>query len=133
MKRICIKTRDQLVVINLPKLACVVADGNYSKLIYIDKKFPSSLISVGISQLAEILKKGEVNQERPVFLRLGRSLIINQSYLLNISIPKQRILLTDWGENVLPIKVPKQLLKQYKDQYEAMQKTETTEADNQDE
>ncbi len=133
MKRICIKTRDQLVVINLSKLACVVADGNYSKLIYIDKKFPSSLISVGISQLAEILKKGEVNQERPVFLRLGRSLIINQSYLLNISIPKQRILLTDWGENVLPIKVPKQLLKQYKDQYEAMQKTETTEADNQDE
>lgn len=133
MKRICIKTRDQLVVINLSKLACVVADGNYSKLIYIDKKFPSSLISIGISQLAEIFQKREVCQEHPIFLRLGRSLIINQNYLINISIPKQRILLTDWGENIIPIKVPKQLLKQYKEKFETLQKTDAPEEDAQEE
>lgn len=127
MKRICIKSRDQLVVINLAKLACVVADGNYSKLLYIDKRFPSSLITIGISKLAEILQKGEENQARPVFLRLGRSLIVNQNYLLNISIPKQRILLTDWGENIHAIKVSKPLLKQYKEQYETLQQAESSE------
>lgn len=127
MKRICIKSRDQLVVINLAKLACVVADGNYSKLLYIDKRFPSTLITIGISKLAEILQKGEENQARPVFLRLGRSLIVNQNYLLNISIPKQRILLTDWGENIHAIKVSKPLLKQYKEQYETLQQAESSE------
>ena len=133
MKRIRIKTRDQLVVINLAKLACVVADGNYSKLIYIDKNFPSSLISFGISQMYEIIQKGETNQARPVFKRLGRSLIINENCLLNISIPKQRILLTDWAENIIPIKVSKQLLKQYKEEYEVQQTTEVSESINQDE
>lgn len=133
MKRIRIKTRDQLVVINLAKLACVVADGNYSKLIYIDKRFPASLISFGISQMYEIIQKGEEDQAHPRFKRLGRSLIINESCLLNISIPKQRILLTDWGENIIPIKVSKPLLKQYKEEFEVQQESETTEALTQEE
>jgi len=127
MKRICINSRDELVVIDTGKLACVVADGNYSKLVYIDKRFPASLISIGITKMAEILQKGEDNPAHPTFLKLGRSLIINQNYLINISIPKQRILLSDRGENIHAINVPKQLLKQYKEQYETLQKSEIVE------
>ena len=57
MKRIYLNTRDELVVIDPNKLACVFADGNYSKLVYIDKRFPVSLTSFGISKIAISLKE----------------------------------------------------------------------------
>ncbi len=123
MPKLCIKSRDELVVIDTDKLAYVVADGNYSKLVYIEGL--SSIISFGISRLEEILRKGEPIPNHPSFLRLGRSLLINQKYLLNISIPKQKLFLSDFGKNNHALSVSKLLLKQYKEDFEALQRADS--------
>lgn len=125
MGRICIKSRDELVVVDTEKLAYVLADGNYCKMVYIEGLH--QMISLGMSKIADILKGGEPNPAHPVFLRLGRSLLINQRYLLRISIPNQKIILSDFGKNTHGLSVPKQLLKQYKEEFETLQRSESAE------
>lgn len=125
MPRICIKSRDELIVIDTTRLAYVLADGNYCKLVYIDGL--QSMLSLGMSKVEEILNKSERNPSHPVFLRLGRSLILNQHYLLNISVPKQKIVLSDFGKNTHAISVPKPILKQYKERFETLQQAESSE------
>lgn len=128
MPRICIKSRDELIVIDTARLAYVLADGNYCKLVYIEGM--QSMLSLGMSKVAEILSKSERQPERPVFLRLGRSLIVNQRFLLSISVPKQRIVLSDFGKNSHAISVPKPLLKQYKEKFDTLQQVEAGDGDS---
>ena len=49
------------------------------------------------------------------FVRLGRSLIINQRYLTEISILKQKLILSDNDGHSFALNVPKPLLKEYKE------------------
>ena len=53
-------------------------------------------------------------------MRLGRSLIINQTYLTEISVTRQRVTLSDYEANTYPLSVPKPLLKQYKERIGTM-------------
>ena len=49
------------------------------------------------------------------FVRLGRSVIINQLFLYNINTLKQTLVLSDCISNTVTLKLPKPLLKKYKD------------------
>jgi len=111
MSKIFLNTRDQLVVVNPDLIAAVRADGNYTRVLYINKREIN--ITVGISKLETILKsnRGKKNS----FIRLGRSIIINHSFLYKIDIPTQQIVLSDGSTQELRIKVSKKLLKPYKE------------------
>lgn len=110
MAKLYFETRDELTCIDTNLVAVVQANGNYSRLVYITKR--EVMITFGISKLEEILKS--YNSKTNRFIRLGRSIIINHSYLQKIDVLKQQLVLSDGGKNEIRITIPKQILKSYK-------------------
>ncbi len=101
-------------LIDLDLVACINASGNYSNIMYIDGN--KILVSVGLSQMEIIIKDAVSKQQLPnTFVRLGRSVIINNRYLSQINILKQKLTLSDRGTHAYQLTVPKTLLKNYKE------------------
>ena len=110
MAKLFFDSRDELTCIDTDLVAVVQANGNYSRTIYINKR--EVMLTQGISKVEELLKAHNDKQNR--FIRLGRSFIINHSYLQKIDLLKQQLVLTDGNKNEIRIKLPKHVLKSYK-------------------
>lgn len=111
---ICINTRDELNLIDLDLVACINANGNYSNVMYIDGN--KTMVAVGLSQFEDIIKDAlRRTKTSNTFVRLGRSVIINNRYLRQINILKQKVILADYGTHAYQLTVPKNLLKNYKE------------------
>lgn len=114
MNIVCINTRDELNLIDLDLVACINASGNYSNVMYIDGN--KIMVSLGLSQFELIIK--DANRKQNVantFVRLGRSVIVNNRYLSQINVLKQKLTLSDRGTHAYQLSVPKNLLKSYKE------------------
>lgn len=111
--KLCINSRDELFVLDLDKVAYLQASGNYSRIVYIGGM--QTMITLGLSRMEEMIKMVVPKDRRSPFVRLGRSLLVNQSYLVNINLLKQRLTLSDNQGHTHTLDVPKTLLKAYKD------------------
>lgn len=109
----CINSRDELFVLDLDKVAYIQASGNYSRIVYIGGM--QMMITLGLSKLEGMIKMIVPKDRRSPFVRLGRSLLVNQTYLTHINVLKQRLTLSDNQEHSYVLDVPKVLLKAYKD------------------
>lgn len=113
MLKLCINSRDELFVLDLDKVAYIQASGNYSRIVYIGGM--QMMITLGLSKLEGMIKMIVPKDRRSPFVRLGRSLLVNQTYLTHINVLKQRLTLSDNQEHSYVLDVPKTLLKAYKD------------------
>lgn len=113
MLKLCINSRDELFVLDLDKVAYIQASGNYSRIVYIGGM--QMMITLGLSKLEGMIKMIVPKDRRSPFVRLGRSLLVNQTYLTHINVLKQRLTLSDNQEHSYVLDVPKALLKTYKD------------------
>ena len=113
MLKLCINSRDELFVLDLDKVANIQASGNYSRIVYIGGM--QMMITLGLSKLEGMIKMIVPKDRRSPFVRLGRSLLVNQTYLTHINVLKQRLTLSDNQEHSYVLDVPKALLKAYKD------------------
>lgn len=111
MNKLYFNTRDELICININLVALVQADGNYSKIIYITKK--EIVLTHGISKIEEVLKS--YNDMQNLFIRMGRSIVVNHNYLQKIDLQKSLLILGDGGLNEIRVSLPKQVLKSYKE------------------
>lgn len=110
MAKLYFDTRDELSCVETNFVAVVQANGNYSRIVYITKR--EIMLTCSLSKIEDILKKYNNNRNR--FIRLGRSIIINHSYLQRIDVLKQQIVLSDGDKNEIRVTIPKQILKSYK-------------------
>lgn len=113
MLRLCINSRDELFIINLEELAYLQANGNYTLVVYIGGQ--QLLVSLGLSHLEEMIRQVYSKNQGNPFVRLGRSYLINQKYLYQIHVLKQKLTLSDFRKNIYSLTISKILLKQYKD------------------
>jgi len=111
MAQIIFNTRDQLVSIDTTQIAVVQADGNYSRILFINKREIS--LSYGISKMEEILKSHSGKREG--FVRLGRSIIVNHAYLYKIDLLRKQLVLTSKDGREVRLNLSKKLLKPYKE------------------
>jgi len=111
MKKLYFNARDELTCIKMDLIALVQADGNYSRIIYITKK--EIVLAYGISKIEEVLKT--YNDTHNLFIRLGRSIVVNHNYLQKIDLQKSLLILGDSGINEIRVRLPKQVLKSYKE------------------
>ena len=110
MGKLFFNSRDELVFIDFNDVALVQADGNYCKLMFIDRR--EMPLSIGINKLSDMIS--QIRFEKALFVKIGRSLLINQSFLERIDMLKQQIILADKGVQPIRITAPKQVLKDYK-------------------
>lgn len=112
MYKLCLNSRDELLIIDLEKIAYFQANGNYTHLCYISGD--THLLTIGLTKVEEYLRKTWPKETPSPFVRLGRSLIINQRYLCEIGVLKQKLILSDNDGHSYTLSVPKPLLKEYK-------------------
>ncbi len=110
MNRICINGRDELMVIDLSKIACFKADVDYTTMYHIGGL--TATLPINLAKLESMLARVSKAKECD-FIRLGRSCIINQHFLYRIQTLNQKIVLSD-GEKAITLKVSKDALKRYK-------------------
>lgn len=120
MRKICINNRDELVMLFVDNIAYMAADGNYTKIVYIGGL--KMVLSLGISKLEDMLRGVYRQGGVCPFVRLGRSLIINQMFLSGINVTAQRLSLSDGMSHTLALPLPKQILKDYKNMLAAIDK-----------
>jgi DNA-binding LytR/AlgR family response regulator len=114
MKRqIVICNTVELVCLDAEDIICIEADGNYST-IYLrggEKRF----VLFQLGQMERLIGE-RLTEEAKAFIRIGRSLIINRTYIYYINLNKQQIILRDSnGYQHETLKVSRESLKKLKE------------------
>jgi DNA-binding LytR/AlgR family response regulator len=117
-----IKTRDELLRIKIGQILYFEADRNYTKLLL--SNGIQFTFAINIGKIEEILEK-QVTGSKDILIRVGKSHIINKNHILQINLPKQRLLLLTAEGKPKELVISKDPLKTLKDSFEKeMGKTE---------
>lgn len=110
MEKICINGRDALFVLDLAKVACFKADTDYTTVYYMSGL--TTTLSMGLNKVESII--AAVPKSRTCdYVRVGRSYIINQAFLYQIQVLRQKLILSD-GHKLITLPATKEALKRYK-------------------
>ena len=110
MKKLYVNGRDELFVLSLDKVACFKADVDYTIVYYVSGL--TATLPIGLNKVESLLTD---IPKTPIceFIRVGRSYIVNQAYLYQIQILRQKLILSD-GQRLVTLSVSKEALKRFK-------------------
>ena len=91
-KHLVISTANDLIRIAPERIVYISSDGNYSTLVQTDGQ--ARMLSFQPGQIVEMMEK-QLGIKDNVFIRIGRQLIINRSYIYHINITSQKLVLSD--------------------------------------
>lgn len=107
-----VNLRDELIVLETEKIAYVKANSNYSEVFFI--KGGKRTLTMTLSKIEMLIRTLCTDTESVFFVRIGKSLLINQRYMVHIDVLKQQLLLDDYDGHSHLLSVSKPLLKRYK-------------------
>ena len=114
MKRLLIISNTaELVRLCAEDIVSIEADGNYSTLYVVGEEKRVVLFQLG--QLERMMGE-QLAEEAEAFIRIGRSLIINRTYIYYINLNRQQLLLRDPnGRRYETLKVSHESLRKLKE------------------
>lgn len=110
-----IKTRDELLRIKIGQILYFEADRNYTKLLL--SNGIQFTFAINIGKIEELLEK-QVSGSNDMLVRVGKSHIINKTHILQINLPKQKLLLLTQEGKPRELVISKDPLKQFKEALE---------------
>ena len=110
-----IKTRDELLRIKINDILYLEADRNYTKLLLTEGIQFTFAINLG--KIEEMLEN-QISDSKSTLIRVGKSYIINKRYILQINLPRQKLLLLPSSGKPRELIVPKEPLKILKETLE---------------
>jgi len=110
-----IKTRDELLRIKNNDILYLEADRNYTKLLLTEGIQFTFAINLG--KIEEMLAS-QIRDAKSMLIRVGKSYIINKQYILQINLPRQKLLLLPPSGKPRELVVPKEPLKVLKETLE---------------
>ena len=109
-------TRDEMVRVDLRKVLYFKADRNYTDVYFLNGHHVTLLTS--LLNIEKMLEDDRMKGKTMPFARLGRSLIVNVTFILQINVLKQELSLSDMKTSgVYKVSVPKEVLKNLKELY----------------
>ena len=111
-----IKTRDELLRINIEHILYFEADRNYTKLLL--SEGIQFTFAVNIGKVEEMLA-AQISEPDTILIRVGKSHIINKKHILQINLPKQKLLLLAGEGKPRELIIPKEPLRSLKELLEA--------------
>lgn len=111
-KHLIITTSLDLVRIAPDRIVYISSDGNYSTLVQADGEM--RMLSYQLGQIEKMIAS-QLGVEGNMFIRIGKSLIINRSYIYYINVAKQRLILSDVESFNHTVQASKEALKQLKE------------------
>jgi len=110
-----IKTRDELLRIKIGQILYFEADRNYTKLLL--SNGIQFTFAINIGKIEEMLER-QVAGSNAILMRVGKSHIINKNHILQINLPKQRLLLLSSEGKPRELTISKDPLKVLKESLE---------------
>ncbi len=110
-----IKTRDELLRIKIGQILYFEADRNYTKLLL--SNGIQFTFAINIGKIEEMLER-QVAGSNAILMRVGKSHIINKNHILQINLPKQRLLLLSTEGKPRELNISKDPLKVLKESLE---------------
>ena len=110
-KRIIISKGTELVRVPADCLMYVSSDGNYSNLVTSDGR--SRIVTFQLGQIEDVIND-KLGDDGMIFLRLGRSLIINTEYIYLVDVAKQLLILSDFHGSFHELSASKEVLAKIK-------------------
>ncbi len=110
-----IKTRDELLRVRLGQILYFEADRNYTKLLL--SNGIQFTFAINIGKIEELLEK-QISGSNDMLIRVGKSHIINKTHILQINLPKQKLLLLTQEGKTRELVISKDPLKQLKESLE---------------
>ncbi len=111
-KSLIISTSIDLVRVAPEKVVYIASDGNYSTLVQADGEM--RMLTIQLGQLEKLIDN-QLGDSKSNFIRIGKSLIINRSYIHYINIPKQKLILSDAYSVNHTVSASREALKQLKE------------------
>ena len=115
-KYLMIKTRDELLRINIEHILYFEADRNYTKLLL--SEGIQFTFAVNIGKVEEMLAV-QLSDRNTILIRVGKSHIVNKKHILQINLPKQKLLLLAGEGKPRELIIPKEPLRALKESLEA--------------
>ncbi len=125
-----IKTRDELLRIKIGQILYFEADRNYTRLLLTNGV--QFTFAVNIGKIEEMLEK-QVAGCGKILMRVGKSYIINKNHILQINLPKRKLLLLAGEGKPRELVVSKDSLKALKESLEKEMGKATEAKEQQDE
>ena len=107
--------RDELLRIKIGQILYFEADRNYTKLLL--SNGIQFTFAINIGKIEELLEK-QVSGSNDMLVRVGKSHIINKTHILQINLPKQKLLLLTQEGKPRELIISKDPLKQLKESLE---------------
>ncbi len=109
-------TRDEMLRVDLRKVLYFKADRNYTDVYFVNGVHVT--LPTGLMSIEQMLENDKLRGRTMPFVRLGRSLIVNISYILHINVLKQELTLSDMTmPGCQRITVAKEALRKLKELY----------------
>ena len=111
-RHLVISTMNDLVRITPDSVIYFSSEGNYSTLMLRDGN--ARIVTVQLGQIEKMIA-AQLGAEGNIFIRIGKSLIINRSYIYYINISRQQLMLSNVETFSYTVAASKEALKQLKE------------------
>jgi len=115
MNALVISTSVEMIRVRPESVVFISSDGNYSTLVLCDGE--SRILTMQLGQLEKLIES-QLGRAGNTFIRIGRSLIINRSYVYYINLPQQKLILSDQKGVSHTLTASKDALKALKELFE---------------
>lgn len=106
-----ISTVNDLLRVRHDNIVYINSDGNYSQLMLEDGD--KRVLTIQLGQIEKLIDE-QLGQYKSRFIRIGRSLIVNRSYIFYIHMSRQLLVLSDSNNERYTLQASKEALRQLK-------------------
>lgn len=109
-----LNSRDELLRIDINKIVFFEADGNYTNIILVNQL--KGVVCMNLARMQQVLSE-KLKEQATIFARIGKKHIVNLSYVYQINVLRQRLVLSNGEHFTFSLEVSKEALKHLKDLY----------------
>ncbi len=91
-KHLIVTNNNEAVRVSPERIVYISSDGNYTTMVLVDKE--EHVFSFNLAAFEKLIEQ-QLGTAAQTFIRLGKSLIINGSYIYYLNVSKQQIVLSD--------------------------------------
>lgn len=113
-KYLLLNSRDELFRMDVSKIVYFEAEGNYTNFVLSDKV--KGAVCMNLSEMQKLLTEN-LRESASIFARVGKRHIVNLTYVYQISVLRQKLVLSDGEVFAYALNISKEALKTLKEMY----------------
>lgn len=113
-KYLYLNSRDELYRIDISKIVYFEAEGNYTNFVLSNKL--KGAVCMNLAQMQQVLSDS-LKESALIFARVGKRHIVNLTYVYQIGVLRQKLLMSDGEVFAYSLNISKEALKKLKELY----------------